>query len=174
AGYRAFLIDTPAGAETAVAAEWTRALQDRGFEAIDTRDRLARFHAVQNTYLNTFQSLGGLGLLLGSVGLGVVVLRNVFERRAELAVLQAVGFPAGLLRRWVLLEHALLLVAGLLLGLLAALPPLVPVLGAPGAGFPVGSLALTLVLVLANGLAWAAWATRRACAGSLLAALRGE
>ena len=28
--------------------------------------------AVQNTYLSTFQSLGGLGLLLGTVGLAVV------------------------------------------------------------------------------------------------------
>ena len=45
--------------------------------------RLAQFNAVQNTYLNTFQVLGGLGLLLGSAGLGVVVLRNVLERRNE-------------------------------------------------------------------------------------------
>ena len=35
-------------------------------------------------------STGGLGLLLGSVGLGVVVLRNVLERRGELALLLAV------------------------------------------------------------------------------------
>jgi len=44
---------------------------------------------VQNTYLNTFQVLGALGLLLGSAGLGVVVLRNVLERRAELAAMLA-------------------------------------------------------------------------------------
>ena len=56
--------------------------------------RLAAFNAVQNTYLSTFQVLGGLGLLLGSVGLGVVVLRNVLERRGELALLLAVGSPA--------------------------------------------------------------------------------
>jgi len=41
---------------------------------------------VQNTYLGTFQILGGLGLLLGSAGLGIVVLRNVLERRGELGV----------------------------------------------------------------------------------------
>ena len=46
-----------------------------------------------------FQLLGGLGLLLGSVGLGVVVLRNVLERRGELAILRAVGFRRRSLRR---------------------------------------------------------------------------
>ena len=39
--------------------------------------RLNQFNAVQNTYLGTFQVLGGLGLLLGSAGLGIVVLRRV-------------------------------------------------------------------------------------------------
>ena len=50
------------------------------------------FNAVQNTYLGTFQILGGLGLLLGSAGLGIIVLRNVLERRGELGLLLAVGF----------------------------------------------------------------------------------
>ena len=59
----------------------SRALQDVGLELTPATQRLAAFNAVQNTYLNTFQVLGGLGLLLGSAGLGVVVLRNVLERR---------------------------------------------------------------------------------------------
>jgi len=32
---------------------------------------------VENTYLATFQALGGLGLLLGALGLAVVLLRSV-------------------------------------------------------------------------------------------------
>ena len=67
-------------------------MQDVGLELTPAAQRLAQFNAVQNTYLGTFQVLGGLGLLLGSVGLGIVVLRNVLERRGELAVLLAVGF----------------------------------------------------------------------------------
>ena len=63
---------------------------------------------------------GGLGLLLGSVGLGVVVLRNVLERRNELAVLLAVGFRRGAIKRLVVHEHGALLLAGLGLGVLAA------------------------------------------------------
>ena len=35
--------------------------------------------------------LGGLGLLLGSVGLGMLLLRNTLERRGELALAAALG-----------------------------------------------------------------------------------
>ena len=60
---------------------------DFGADAIGTAERLAEFHRVENTYLSTFQTLGGLGLLLGTVGLAAVLLRNVLERRRELALL---------------------------------------------------------------------------------------
>jgi ABC-type antimicrobial peptide transport system permease subunit len=39
-------------------------------------------------------------LLLGSAGLGVVVLRNVLERRGELGLLSAVGFRRRELEDW--------------------------------------------------------------------------
>ena len=60
-------------------------MSQEGLEVNLAAVRLDEFNAVQNTYLQIFQLLGGLGLLLGSVGLGVVVLRNALERRAELA-----------------------------------------------------------------------------------------
>src|SRR5262249_17806935 len=83
-GYRMFFIDAPSNSLTRVSAALSRALQDVGFELTPTRQRLAAFNAVQNTYLSTFQVLGRFGLLLGSAGLAVVVLRNVLERRGEL------------------------------------------------------------------------------------------
>ena len=171
-GHRAFLMDAPAVSANDAAATLTRALQDVGFEAVPAADRLARFNAVQNTYLNTFQILGGLGLLLGSVGLGVVVLRNVYERRAELAVLQALGFEASLVRRLVLTEHALLVAVGMGLGVAAAMVAVFPALS--GAGLPWLGLALTLLIVAANGLVCAVLATRHACRGGMLAAVQGE
>ena len=71
------------------------ALVDFGADATGTAERLAEFHRVENTYLSTFQTLGGLGLLLGTVGLATVLLRNVLERRRELALLGAVGYRRG-------------------------------------------------------------------------------
>src|SRR5213078_773531 len=107
-GYRFFLIDAPAATATNVSAALTRGLRDVGLELTPAASRLAAFNAVQNTYLSTFQVLGGLGLLLGSVGLAVVVLRNVLERRGELALLRAVGFRSGALQ-WLLFSEAALL-----------------------------------------------------------------
>ena len=97
AGYRFFLFETPPDKTKTVQAILDRTLGDYGFAAETTAQRLAGFMAVQNTYLSTFQSLGGLGLLLGTLGLAAVQLRNVVERRGELALLrQPVSAGAGL------------------------------------------------------------------------------
>ncbi|MFM1769993.1 MAG: hypothetical protein RJA22_2522 [Verrucomicrobiota bacterium] len=178
AGHRIFLIDTPsnmaaAGREKA-AAELSRALQDAGLELTPATRRLDAFNAVQNTYLNTFQVLGGLGLLLGSAGLGVVVLRNALERRSEFGLLQAVGFRRPSLRRLVLSEHAGLLGLGLAVGVLSALAAVLPVLLAPGARVHALALGATLAGVLFSGLLWTWLAARLAMRGRLLQALRPE
>jgi hypothetical protein len=173
-GYRFFLVDAPSNAVGQVSATLTRALQDAGLELTPAAHRLAAFDAVQNTYLSTFQVLGGIGLLLGSAGLGVVVLRNVLERRGELALLQAVGFRRRTLQWLVLSEHAALLWLGLGIGLLAALVAVLPALRAPGSGLPVTRLAVTVGAVLASGLAWTWLATWAALRGRLLEALRHE
>ncbi len=173
-GQRCFLIDAPPNASGRVAATLSRALQDYGLELTPAAQRLAQFNAVQNTYLGTFQVLGGLGLLLGSAGLGIVVLRNVLERRGELAVLLAVGFRRRELQRLVLIEHGALLGIGLGIGMLAAAVAVLPSLLAPGRHLPWLSLGLTLVAVLANGALWTGMATRYALRGNLLVALRNE
>ena len=173
-GWRMFLIDSLPANASAVGAELSRALRDRGLELTPAVDRLNAFNAVQNTYLDTFEVLGGLGLLLGSVGLGVVVLRNVLERRAELALLAAVGFRPAVLRRLVISEHAALLGLGLLLGVAAAALAVLPALISPSAHLSYSTLALTLVLVLASGIFWTWAAARLALRGEILQALRNE
>jgi hypothetical protein len=125
-------------------------LDSYGFDATTTRDRIAGFEAVQNTYLSTFQVLGGLGLLLGTLGLGVVLVRNVIERRGELATLRAFGFRRSRLAWIVLAENAFLLAIGVLIGTLAALAAVAPSLADRRLPWP--SLAGTLVLVLAVGM----------------------
>jgi ABC-type lipoprotein release transport system permease subunit len=173
-GCRMFLVDAPSHDAAAVARALGRALQDRGLELTPAADRLNAFNAVQNTYLNTFQMLGALGLLLGSAGLGVVVLRNVLERRGELAVLLAVGFRPRALRRLVLCEHGALQALGLLLGMLAAWLAVLPVLLSPGALPAFGALLAAMALVLGSGLLWTWAAARLALRGDLIQALREE
>jgi putative ABC transport system permease protein len=172
-GDRYFLIEAPPEEATAIESALERTLGDFGFDARSTRDRLAELMAVQNTYLSTFQSLGGLGLLLGTFGLAVVQLRNVLERRGELALLRAAGFRRALLGRMVMLENGLLLLSGLAVGLLAALVAVWPHLLAGGASLPWQPLAATLGTVLVVGLTAGLIAVRATLATPLLPALRG-
>jgi ABC-type antimicrobial peptide transport system permease subunit len=169
-----FLVDAPAREAAAVSAALTRALRGRGLELTPAAARLNAFNAVQNTYLNTFQVLGALGLLLGSAGLGVVVLRNVLERRGELALLAAVGFTPRVLRRLVVAEHAVLQALGLAIGMVAAVFALLPVLLLPSAQLSYLPLAAMLALVFLSGLCWTWAAARLALRGELLPALRNE
>jgi ABC-type lipoprotein release transport system permease subunit len=173
-GYRFFLVDCPAGQTAAVRNALERNLGDYGFAAETTAERLANFLAVQNTYLSTFQSLGGLGLLLGTLGLAAVELRSVFERRGELALLRAAGFRRRRLAGLVLLEHAALLVAGLGIGVLAALLAVLPQLLVRTTSLPWASLAGVLLAVLALGLAAGGLAVRAVLRAPLLLSLRQE
>ena len=116
--------------------------------------------AVQNTYLSTFQRLGALGLLLGAVGLAVVQLRSVLERRGELALMQAAGFRRRRLARMVLAENLVLLVGGLAIGCVAALAAVLPHALIEQVGAPWRTLAVLLAIVAVAGAA-AAWLAAR-------------
>lgn len=116
-GYRMMLVDVPAAQDADETASVLReVLVDEGATVTPTNERLAEYNRVQNTYLAVFQSLGGLGVLLGALGLGIVTARNLLERRSELALLSAVGLSRGRIARTLLAEHAAILILGLLLG----------------------------------------------------------
>ncbi len=173
-GYRFFLVEAPAEQTTTVRHALERNLGDYGFSAETTAERLATFVTIQNTYLSTFQSLGGLGLLLGTIGLALVQLRNVLERRGELALLRAAGFRRMLLARLVLIEHTVLLTAGLGVGVVAAILAVLPHLLTRSGSLPWASLAGTLAVVLIVGLAAGLLAVRAVLRAPLLPTLREE
>ena len=173
-GHRMLLVDAPPDRADRVAAALTGALGDLGLELTPAPRRLALFNSVQNTYLSIFQALGGLGLILGSVGLGTVVLRNVLERRAELALLSAVGLTRRRVQKLVLIEHVLLVVLGVGSGVIAAVVAVLPALLAPRAEVPYLATAATVAAIAASALLWVTLATFTALRGPLLGALRSE
>ena len=173
-GYRFFLIDALPERSGDVAAALEGRLADYGFDVVSTGERLAAFHRVENTYLATFQTLGGLGLVLGTFGLGAVLLRNVLERRRELALLRAVGFNASHLSLMVLAENAFLLFSGLLAGTACALVAIAPAWLSRGGGLPILSLTALLVVVVVAGFSASLVATLVAVRSPLLRALRTE
>ncbi|HAB10210.1 MAG TPA: hypothetical protein DCE47_00810 [Planctomycetaceae bacterium] len=151
-------------------------LGEYGFDAEPVVDRLGRFLSVQNTYLMTFQVLGGLGLLLGTIGLATVMQRNVLERRSELALLRAVGFRRSGLRWLVLSENAFLLGWGLFSGTVSALLAMSPHLATAGAD--VSELARGLAQLLSGvvvvGMLAAGLAVAEAARTPLVTSLRSE
>jgi putative ABC transport system permease protein len=174
-GYRVMLVETPSARAKDVAAAINQGARDFGAAAVSTTDRLAEFHRVENTYIATFQTLGGLGLLVGTVGLAAVLLRNVLERRRDLALLGAVGYRQAHVFAIVLAENVYLLGWGLAVGAVCALIAVAPALLDRGARAPTTAGGWLLVAaVFAAGLVTSAVATRAALRGSLLSALRAE
>jgi len=169
-GFRYFLINGPASN----IAPLEDALSDYGFVVVSTPERLAAFHRVENTYLSTFQALGGLGLLLGTFGLGAVLLRNVMERRKELALLRAVGYRPEHLRTMVIAENAYLLIAGTLICAISAMIAILPAFLERGGHLPNPSLALLLLAVPIAGMTASLLAVRIVARAPLLETLRAE
>lgn len=174
AGYRFFLVDAAPEVAVQVSEHLTRQLATRGLALEPTKTRLAAFLAVQNTYIGIFTVLGGLGVLLGTAGLGVLAARNILERRAEFGLMQALGFLPDALRRMVLSENVALLAAGLVLGLVSAALAVWPNVQQSGGALPLAFLLWLNTGILLFGISVCWLAARLALSGKLLDAVRRE
>jgi len=118
--------------------------------------------------------LGGLGLVLGTLGLGAILLRNVLERRKELALLRALGYTRADFVTLVVAENVLPLVFGLAAGTVCALFAIAPAWIDRGGRLPIDTLVWLLLGVLGTGLLASVAATVAALRSPLLAALKNE
>ena len=75
-----------------------------------------RMFAANTAFFRLMQGFLALGLLVGVVGLGVVMVRAVRERRRTIGVLRALGFRARTVARSFLFESALVAAEGIVLG----------------------------------------------------------
>ncbi len=146
-GYSVFLADAARPDSLAILLPRLQAAAgDLGGKVDTTRDVLAGFHRIENTYLAIFNVLGSLGVVLGSLGLAVVLARNLRERRGEFATLAAVGIPDAVLARMVRAEYGALVVRGIAIGALAAVVAVGPNL----AGLPAAPTLLLVAGLLAG------------------------
>jgi ABC-type antimicrobial peptide transport system permease subunit len=177
-GYRFFLVEgsdvRTRGDASHLAGALEKGLSPLGFDAVTTSERLEAFHRVENTYLSTFQSLGGLGLILGTIGLAAVMFRNVLERRRELGLLRAVGYDRRRVTQMILAEAMLLLGSGLGAGVLSAVLAVLPAWLGRGGVRPGVALPMLLIGVVLAGVVSSALAVRAALRGDVLSALRAE
>ncbi len=173
-GFRFFLVTVASERADATIGLIEEAMADRGVRVEAAATRLAGFHQVENTYLSTFQSLGGLGLLLGTVGLAAVLLRNVLERRRELALLRAVGWGPSALAFVIAIENVILMLAGLVCGAASAAVAITPALAERGGSLPAGALAVLLAAAVVGGVLSSMLAVAAVWRMPLLESLRSE
>ena len=169
-GFREFLIN--AEEPDGISRLLTRSMEDFGLEISPSVDVLNRFNAVQNTYISTFQLLGQLGVIFGSLGLAVIALRNVLERSGELGLFEAVGYSRGLLRWQLGLEHWLLLVTGLVFGLVCAAIAVLPAVLNGSQSLSMKPVLASLSWILVSGSIWVIVAVFVAFRGHFRDALR--
>ncbi len=150
-GFVRLLVEVPPADEAAVREVLTSSLGEYGLIVEPAGQVLGRYSQVAQAYLSTFQLLGGLGLLLGTVGLAVVLLRNLIQRRSELMLLAAIGFTPARRAILILIQNAGLLLAGLAAGLMASLAALAA--GGRAGSLNAAPLAATLLTILLVGLA---------------------
>ena len=173
-GYRVWMIEAAAAQKPVLITYLEDRLSDFGVDVIDTHERWAAYHQVENTYLATFQALGSLGLLLGTIGLGAVLARNVLERRKEIGLLRVVGFSPGDIRQMVLSEGMTLAIAGLLLGSGCAVIAIIPALRDRAQAVPWASLAGLVAGVLMTGLLASLLAIKMTSNVPVTAAIKSE
>jgi putative ABC transport system permease protein len=126
--------------------------------------------------LAMLQGYLGLGLLIGTAGLGVVMVRAVRERRQGIAMLRAMGASSRLVRTAMLIEAGLIVVQGTVIGVLLGLATAQQMLGVLDQDLtltvPWIGLAVIVAVPLVASLAATAWPAARAAAIRPAVALR--
>lgn len=173
-GFSVFLVDCPENSEGVLRNSLSKALRDHGAKIETTGHRLAGFKKVENTYLDIFLTLGGLGLMIGSAGLGVLLLRNLLARRNELALLEALGFPRGYILAMLFLEYFYILAAGISIGTLSGFLSALPAILSTGNRPPVGVICTLVVFIAVTGSVCIGIPALRSTKGSLVTDLRKE
>jgi putative ABC transport system permease protein len=87
-----------------------------GFFTIVIEEFVKEILRIQNSFFDLFNAYLSLGLIIGIVGLGIVTLRSVYERRHEIGMMRAVGFKKRAVLAAFLGEASFIAGSGLVLG----------------------------------------------------------
>ena len=172
-GYNVFLAD---GNER----DWLKAsnlisdmLSDYGCTAIPADQKLQEFMLIENSYLILFFALGSFAVILGTVGLGLVVMLNTIERSAEIALMNALGFTKKMIRYTLIFEYLILLVAALINGSILSAIAFYPSIRNYNLS-PVKLLVIFNLVLFTSGLLWICLSSLTMIKSSPLKALRNE
>lgn len=169
-----FLADIANKSIDSVSAILNTQLQDYGVNIENTSDKLAQFNSVTNTYLSVFMILGALGVIIGTVGAGIIFYRNYNERKSEFALLISVGYTKKNLLSLLLKENSVIVFVSLFVGLVSSAFAILPSILSKSFDIPILYLTILILSILINCLLWIYIPIRSILNGSLISALRKE
>ena len=152
----------------------SQAFRNEGIELSTTADRLAMFNQVENTYLSIFLLLGGLAMILGTIGLGISLARNILDRGKEIGVFRAVGYQKRTIFSIISIEHLILLVIGTSVGATTAFIATLPSFVSGIIQNSWQTAVIILFTIILNGIVWVWLITRSYLKKNLLVSLRSE
>ncbi len=153
-GSNVFLVEGDPQKAEDISTDLKATFRDHGWEMTHSEQRLAEFNSVSDTYLSIFLILGTFGLILGTFGLAIVLVRNIRERRKEIALMTAAGFSPQKIRGFISGEYIILLVIGVFGGFITAVVSTLPVFISASSDVSLSFIGGLTAIILLNGLLW--------------------
>jgi putative ABC transport system permease protein len=173
-GSKVLLVEGDQNLQDAIARSLEARFPDYGIFLTRASQRLADFYSVTNTYLSIFMLMGALGVLIGTIGFGVVIYQNILQRKQELALYIALGFSGTRIYRMMVREFLLVLLCGMGLGILGAFIGLLPSLFSFAYEIPLLFILLMLLILFLHGWLWVVIPVRVAMRQALIPTLKQE
>jgi hypothetical protein len=173
-GSSVFLIEPRESSDSLVIEDLSRAMRDWGWQMSRTIDRLAEFYSVENTYLSIFLMLGILSLIIGTFGLGILIVRSIMERKSEIGLLLALGYSQKSVFRIIFTEYLILLTAGIVIGFLPAVISTLPGLLSLNTDVSLLNLLIIILFLVINSIIWIGLFTRINIRPNIILELKAE
>ncbi len=157
-----------------VGAEIGRSLAKFGPDIETGASRLNRFGAIQNSYLMVFLTLGGIGLLVGTLGLSIILRRNLLERTGELAWLRSAGFSRRRIAFMLMTEHIILFKCAIFTGVIAAAAAGIPAMLSSSGNPPWLEMGILIMVLFIFAICFIATAAYSATKGDIISGLRSN
>jgi putative ABC transport system permease protein len=98
------------------AKELESAFLSNGMQAIVVKTVVLSIISMLNQFFYLFDSFMALGLIIGIVGLGIITIRSVHERRQEIGMMRAIGFKKRMVLSSFIIETSTIALIGILIG----------------------------------------------------------
>lgn len=173
-GSKIMLVDVPEYKISAVSELLNNNLKDYGIDITKTTERLSQFNSVTNTYLSVFMILGGLGVIIGTIGIGIILYRNMLDRKQEIAMMMALGFTKRNVFSIILKENLYLIIIGIIIGIVSSFIGILPSLISISYNMSFTFVFILVFLIFTNSIIWIYFPIKKSLKQNIINSLRNE